>query len=195
PPNSSADWGWVQHMFTSLNNAGRMAIVLDTGSVSRGSGNDGSSRERDIRKNFVEKDLIEAVLLMPENLFYNTTSAGIILIINKKKKYKDKILLINASKLFEKGRPKNFLTEIAIKLISETYLNFKEEKELSKIVKKEELVKNDYNISPSRYISSNIEDTTLPLEEAVVLFKESKEEQKRSDEKLKRVFEQFGFDL
>jgi type I restriction enzyme M protein len=50
PPASSADWGWVQHMVASLKAAGRMAIVLDTGAVSRGSGNAGANRERDIRR-------------------------------------------------------------------------------------------------------------------------------------------------
>jgi type I restriction enzyme M protein len=59
PPSSSADWGWVQHMVASLNDGGRMAVVLDTGAVSRGSGNSGSNKERDIRKQFVEADLVE----------------------------------------------------------------------------------------------------------------------------------------
>jgi type I restriction enzyme M protein len=53
PPSSSADWGWLQHMLASLNERGKMAVVLDTGAVSRGSGNQGSNRERDIRKAFV----------------------------------------------------------------------------------------------------------------------------------------------
>jgi len=57
PPASSADWGWIQHMFASLKENGKMAVVLDTGSVSRGSGNQGSNRERDIRKVFVDKRL------------------------------------------------------------------------------------------------------------------------------------------
>jgi len=52
PPASSADWGWVQLMFTSLSNNGRAAVVLDTGAVSRGSGNQGSNREKDIRSAF-----------------------------------------------------------------------------------------------------------------------------------------------
>lgn len=78
PPSSSADWGWVQHLAASLADGGRLAVVLDTGAVSRGSGNSGSNKERDIRKQFVEADLIEYVLLLPENLFYNTTAPGII---------------------------------------------------------------------------------------------------------------------
>ncbi|MEJ5166710.1 MAG: class I SAM-dependent DNA methyltransferase, partial [Thermoanaerobaculia bacterium] len=74
PPNSSADWGWIQHMYASLKDEGKMAVVLDTGAVSRGSGTSGKNRERDIRKIFVDNGLIEAVLLLPENLFYNTTA-------------------------------------------------------------------------------------------------------------------------
>ena len=191
--SSSADWGWVQHMFASLRDKGRMAVVLDTGAVSRGSGNEGSSRERDIRKGFIEKDLVEAVILMPENLFYNTTSAGIILVINKAKKEKNKVLLINASKLFEKGRPKNFIPEDKIKIITEIYHRFKQEKEISKLISKEELVKNDYNISPSRYVNQNGVDKTLPIEEAVVLLKEAEEERKQASKNLDKVLEQLGF--
>ena len=118
PPASSADWGWVQHMFASLNDRGKMAMVIDTGAVSRGSGNQGSNRERDIRKVFVERDFIEAVLLLPENLFYNTTAPGIIMVLNKVKRHPNEILLINASNEFLKGRPKNYLGEENIKRIS-----------------------------------------------------------------------------
>ncbi len=197
PPLSSADWGWIQHMFASLNEKGRMAVVLDTGSVSRGSGNEGSNRERDIRKAFVDNDFIESVILLPENLFYNTTSAGIILVINKNKKpeRKDKVLLINASKLFEKGRPKNFIPDEAIKKIASFFSNFKEEEGISKIATKEEINKNDYNLSPSRYVSTNGEDNTLPLDEAIVLLKEAKEEEVRAEEKLNEVLRQIGITL
>ena len=73
-------------------------------------------------------------------------------------------------------------------------MNFKEEEGISKIASKEELVKNDYNLSPSRYVSTNGEDTTLPLDEAVVLLKEAKEEQQKADTKLKEVLEQLGFE-
>jgi type I restriction enzyme M protein len=121
PPSSSADWGWIQHMAASLKEGGRMAVVLDTGAVSRGSGNTGSNKERDIRKAFVEADLVEAVVLLPENLFYNTTAPGIILVLNTRKRHKDEILLINASKLFSKGRPKNYLEERHIKHIGQVY--------------------------------------------------------------------------
>ena len=112
-PSSSADWAWVQHMLASLKDNGRAAIVLDTGAVSRGSGSKQTSRERDIRKKFVENDLIEGVILLPENLFYNTTAPGIILLLNRNKpaERRDEILLINLTNYFENQKPKNVLTD------------------------------------------------------------------------------------
>ena len=62
-----------------------MAVVLDTGAISRGSGSQSSNRERDIRRLFVDEDVVETVILLPEDLFYNTTAPGIILVINKMK--------------------------------------------------------------------------------------------------------------
>ncbi len=85
PGKSSADWGWVQHMHASLNDKGRAAVVLDTGAASRGSGNAGSNKEKTVRQWFVDRDLIESVLYLPENLFYNTTAPGIVLFLNKAK--------------------------------------------------------------------------------------------------------------
>jgi type I restriction enzyme M protein len=193
PPSSSADWGWVQHMFACLNPNGKMAVVLDSGAVSRGSGNQGSNKERDVRKQFVEDDLVEAVLLLPENLFYNTTAPGIVLVINRKKRHPGEILLINASKLFSKGRPKNYLEEQHLTQIATVYHDWKDEEGLSAIVTKDEAARNDYNLSPSRYVSTNGKEEVLPLEEAVVLLQEADEERTEADRKLNEVLARLGF--
>ena len=110
PGKSSADWGWVQHMHASMNGKGRAAVVLDTGAASRGSGNAGTNKEKAARQWFIENDLIEAVLYLPENLFYNTTAPGIVLFLNKAKpkQRQGKVFLVNAGQVFEKGDPKNF---------------------------------------------------------------------------------------
>ncbi|GAA6732852.1 class I SAM-dependent DNA methyltransferase [Thermus oshimai] len=187
PSSSSADWGWMQHMLASLNEKGRMAVVLDTGAVSRGSGNQGSNRERDIRKAFVEHDLIEAVILLPENLFYNTTAPGIILVVNRQKRHPGEILLINASQQFAKGRPKNYLTEEHIKTIVNLYHNWEAREGLSAIITKDEAARNDYNLSPSRYVSVNGSEETLPLEEALVRLEEAEEERAQAEENLREV--------
>ncbi len=195
PPSSSADWGWIQHMFKSLNETGKMAVVLDTGAVSRGSGNVGKNRERDIRRAFVDNDLVEAVLLLPENLFYNTTAPAIILVINKDKKGEEKrgkILLINGSQLFKKGKPKNYLPDETIEKISTIYLEWLVEGGISTIISKEEAIKNDYNLSPSRYVSQDGEEEVLPVLDAVVQLREAEEERRRADTKLNDILTQIG---
>lgn len=101
------DWAWLQHTIGHLNDRGRAAVVLDTGAVTRGSGSKNEDKERNIRKWFVEKDLIDGVILLPDNLFYNTSAAGIIVVIRKDKPAarKGKIVLVNASKRLRKGKP------------------------------------------------------------------------------------------
>ncbi len=202
PPSSSADWGWLQHMLASLNENGKMAVVLDTGAVSRGSGNQGSNRERDIRKAFVERDLIEAVILLPENLFYNTTAPGIILVVNRRKRRPGEILLINASQQFAKGRPKNYLTEEHIACIAEIYHqwgcggvranNHSPLPPIHAIITNDEAARNDYNLSPSRYVSTNGKEEVLPLEEAVVRLQEVEEERAEADRALLEVLRTLG---
>jgi type I restriction enzyme M protein len=194
PPSSSADWGWVQHMAASLKPTGRLAVVLDNGAVSRGSGNTGSNKERDIRKSFVEDDLIEAVLLLPENLFYNTPAPGIVMILNRRKRHSGDILLINASRLCSKGRPKNYLEEQHIERIAQVYHDWKADEGLSAIISIQEVVKNDCNLSPSRYVSTGAEMDVLPLDEAVVLLAEAEEERTEADHRLDDVLSKLGFE-
>jgi type I restriction enzyme M protein len=194
PPASSADWGWAQHMLRSLQDDGRMAVVLDTGAVSRGSGNQGSNRERDIRKAFVTSDLVEAVFLLPENMFYNTTAPAIILLVNRAKRHPGEVLLVNASKQFAKGRPKNELTDEHVAAVSRLYHEWRAEERLSAIVTTTQVVQHDYNLSPSRYVSTNDAGEVLPLEEAVVLLREAEEERGEADRALQEVLAKLGFD-
>ncbi len=151
PGKQSADWGWVQHMHASLNASGRAAVVLDTGAASRGSGNAGTNKEKTVRQWFVEQDLIDSVLYLPENLFYNTTAPGIVLFLNKAKpeERQGKVFLVNASQVFEKGDPKNFIPDPGIQRLVDTLIGCKEEEKLSRIVDHAELKKNDYNIPPA----------------------------------------------
>jgi type I restriction enzyme M protein len=195
PPSNTADWGWVQHMYSSLKDQGRMAVVLDTGVVSRGSGNASTNRERDIRKAFVEQDLVEAVILLPENLFYNTTAPGVILLINRAKQHPKEILLINASHLFKKGRPKNYLDDESIEQISEVYGQWQDVKGISKVIKTQEALQNDANLSPSRYVASGEAEEIMPLEDAIVMVREAEEERQKAEKKLAGILKQIGIEI
>ncbi|MDN6857306.1 N-6 DNA methylase [Pseudomonas sp. CAN2814] len=147
------DWAWLQHTLACLDDHGRAAVVLDTGAVTRGSGSKNEDKERNIRKWFVDQDLIDGVILLPENLFYNTTAAGVIVVLNKRKPTvrKDKIVLLNASRHFQKGKPKNYLPEEDIWPLATMYLKGEPVEGEVAVITKQQAQEADYNLSPSRW--------------------------------------------
>ena len=193
-PGSKADWGWMQHILASLNDKGRAAVVLDTGAASRGSGNANTNKEKDVRRWFVEQDLIEGVLYLPENLFYNTTAPGIVIVLNKAKpkERQGKLFLLNASREFMKGDPKNYIPEDAIVRIAGTFTAWKEEEKYSRVVTHAEIAKNDYNISPSRYIHTGAGEEYRPIAEIVEELNALEEEARETDQALKAILARIG---
>lgn len=150
-----ADWAWLQHTVTALKEDGRAAIVLDTGAVTRGSGSKNEDKERNIRRWFVEHDLVDGVILLPDNIFYNTPAAGIILVLSKRKpkNRRGKIVLVNASREFEKGTPKNFLTGDQIRKIASTFLTTEVIEGFSAVITTEQAETKDFILSPASYVT------------------------------------------
>ena len=148
------DWAWLQHTLSCLNERGRAAVVLDTGAVTRGSGSKNEDRERNIRRWFVERDLIDGVVLLPDNLFYNTSAAGIIVVLSKRKPEarKDRIVLLNASRRVGKGRPKNYIPEEDIRPIAAAFLKGEPVEGQVAVITREQAAEADYNLSPSRWV-------------------------------------------
>ncbi len=194
PGKQSADWGWIQHIAASLNERGRGAVVLDTGAASRGSGNAGTNKEKSVRQWFVEQDLIESVLYLPENLFYNTTAPGIVVFLHKAKpaERQGKLLLVNASQVFEKGDPKNFIPAAGIHRIAEALIHWQEQEKFSRVVEMEELAKNDFNISPSRYIHTSDAATYRPIAEIVKELDAIEAEAHEADRALREILGRLG---
>jgi type I restriction enzyme M protein len=194
-PGGKADWGWTQHIFSSLKDNGRAAVVLDTGAASRGSGNANINKEKAVRQWFLDHDFIEGVLYLPENLFYNTTAPGIIIFFNKNKpaKLKDKVFLINASHEFVKGDPKNYIDDTQIKKIVDAFNSKKEVDNFSMFVSLKDVIKNDYNISPSRYIHLGGVEEYVPVEDLLKELAEVEAKAKEADKNLQRVLNELGF--
>jgi len=184
----------VQHILASLGDTGRAAIVLDTGAASRGSGNANTNKEKDVRRWFVEQDLIEDAIYLPENLFYNTTAPGIILFLNKAKakERQGKLFLLNAATEFAKGDPKNYLPEDAITRIADTVKAWREVEKYSRIVTREEIAKNDFNISPSRYIHPGAGEDYRPIAEIVEELEALEGEARETDAALKSILEKLS---
>ena len=148
------DWAWLQHTLACLNERGRAAVVLDTGAVTRGSGSKNEDRERNIRKWFVDRDLIDGVILLPDNLFYNTNAAGIILVLSKWKPEarKGKMVLLNASRRVGKGQPKNYIPEDDIRPLAAGFLKGEPVEGEVAVITREQAEEADYNLSPSRWV-------------------------------------------
>jgi type I restriction enzyme M protein len=148
------DWAWLQHTMACLNERGRAAVVLDTGAVTRGSGSKNEDKERNLRKWFVDRDLIDGVILLPDNLFYNTNAAGVIVVLSKRKPAarKGQIAMLNASHRVQKGRPKNFIPEDAVRPLAALFLKGEPVDGQLSVITREQAVEADYNLSPSRWV-------------------------------------------
>jgi len=170
-------------MLASVKNESKVVVVIDTGAVSRG------GREKAIRQKIIEKDLVEAVILLPEKLFYNTGAPGLIIVFNKNKpeERKEKILLINASKEFVAGKPQNSLGKDNIKKITDIYRDFKEAENFSKIITFKETAEADYNLSPSRFVSVVEKEKYRPIEEIAKELDEIEKERQRVEEKVSKI--------
>ncbi len=189
--SGKADWAWLQHTLACLKEkTGRAGVVLDTGAVTRGSGSQHEDKEKKIRKWFVDNDLIEGVLLLPENLFYNTSSAGIIIFLNKNKmeKRKNKIILLNASQEFYKGKPKNHISEESIDKISNAFIKGEDVDRFLKVITTEEVKRNDYNLSPSRYISLSEEEVYRPIPQILSDLSMIQKSADKADQNLAQIF-------
>ena len=163
--------------------------MLDTGAASRGSGNANTNKEKEVRRWFVEQDFIEGVIYLPENLFYNTTAPGIILFLNKAKanERKGKLFLLNAATEFAKGDPKNYIPEDAIIRIANTFKAWREVEKYSRIVTRDEIAKNDFNISPSRYIHTGADEEYRPIAEIAEELEALEKEATTNDGLLKSI--------
>ena len=155
PPKDTGDLAFVQHMIASLNAKGVLGVVVPHGVLFRG------SSEKQIRKGLVDDDLIEAIIGLPNNLFYGTSIPAALLIINKDKNLerKNKILFINAELEFDREKSKSKLNENHIIKIISTFDNYKYKKRYSRVVEVSEIKNNDYNLNIRRY-----EDTNPPPE-------------------------------
>ena len=144
-------------------------MVLDTGAVTRGSGAKHQDRERNIRKWFVDRDLIDGVILLPDNLFYNTSAAGVILVLSKRKPAarKDRIVLLNAGRRVRKGRPKNYIPEENIRPLAAAFLKGAPVEGEIAVITREQAKKADYNLSPSRWVAQTDAVIQRPIKDIV----------------------------
>ena len=183
------DWAWLQHTVACLNERGRAAVVLDTGAVTRGSGAKHADRERNIRKWFVEHDMIDGVILLPDNLFYNTSAASVIVVLSMRKPAarQDRIVLLNASRRVRKGRPKNYIPEEDIRPLASAFLKGEPVKGEVTVITREQAAVADYNLSPSRWVGQAHTEEQRPITEILAEMRRLDEEAREIDARLAKM--------
>lgn len=193
PPKSYGDLAFVEHMIASLNSKGRMGTVVPHGVLFRG------GAEGKIRKGLLDKntDLIEAVIGLPQNIFYGTGIPAALLIINKDKaeNRKGKILFIDASSGFVKDGNKNKLRDQDIEKIIETFDNFEAVEKYAEVVPLKTIEENDCNLNISRYVDTSEEEEEIDIDLVLQDIRELKMKIVDNEEKLNGYLEELGFDI
>lgn len=149
-PKNYADFAFILHALSYLSSKGRAAIVCFPGIFYR------KGAEKTIRKYLVDNSFVDAVIQLPENLFFGTSIATCVLVIAKNKT-ENKVLFIDASNEFKKVTNNNILEEENINKIVDEFRNRKEIEYFSRYVSRDETAENDYNLSVSTYVEK--EDT------------------------------------
>ena len=180
------DWAWLQHTLACLNDRGRAAVVLDTGAVTRGSGAKHEDRERNIRRWFVEQDLVDGVILLPDNLFYNTSAAGVIVVLSNRKPAarQGRIVLLNAGRRVRKGRPKNYIPEDDLPKLAAAFLKAEPVEGEIAIITTEQAKEADYNLSPSRWVEQHVGLELRPVEDILADYRRLDAEARRTEASL-----------
>ncbi|MEK4801057.1 type I restriction-modification system subunit M [Oceanobacillus sp. FSL K6-0118] len=158
PPSSKGDYAFVQHMLYSLAENGRMATILPHGVLFRG------SSEGKIRKQIIDMNLLDAVIGLPEGLFFGTGIPACIMVFKKDRSHND-VLFIDASSEgnFEKGKKQNKLKEKDIENIVNTYEKWESVDKYSYVATLNEIKENDYNLNIPRYVDTFEEEEPVDM--------------------------------
>lgn len=162
PPASKGDWAFLLHMIYSMSGNGRVAAVAPHGVLFRG------ASEGRIRQAIIEKNLIDAVIGLPENLFYGTSIPACIVVFKKGRTTSD-VLFIDASKSFTKEKAKNKLSDDDVAKIVSTYKTYvdggdAEIEKYSHVAKLDEIKENEYNLNIPRYVDTFEEEELIDID-------------------------------
>ncbi len=201
PPAGNANFAWMQHMIWHLNDTGKIGLVLANGSLSSQ-----TSGEGDIRRAIVEDDLVEGVVAMPGQLFYSTGIPVCLWILDKKKAQPGKTLFIDAREMGTMvSRKLREFTDEDIAKVAGAFTAFRNgelepEKGFSAVADLEEIAKQDFILTPGRYVGiAEAEDDGEPFEEKMSRLTgeiaKCFEESNRLQEQIKKNLEAIGYGL
>ena len=192
PPATKGDWAFLLHMLASLDNYGRMAAVVPHGVLFRG------ASEGRIRQAVIDKNLLDAVIGLPANLFYGTSIPACILVF-KKNRTTDNVIFIDASRKdaegnlrYEKGKNQNLLSEKHISDILTAYQNRTDMEKFVHVASLEEIKGNDYNLNIPRYVDTFEEEELIDIDEVQANIKRIKGELAEVEAQMDQYLKEIG---
>lgn len=197
-PKTNGDFAWVQHMYASLNDNGRMAVVLPHGVLFRG------GAEGKIRTKLLQENRIEAIIGVASNLFYGTGIPASVLVLRKSrsKLHQDHVLIINAEEIFTKGRAQNTLTNDQADEIYGIYQSqvkkgpkATEIEGVARWVPISEIEENDFNLNIARYVQKPLEEETISVEDALKDFQQKLTALEKAENELEALLIRDGFEI
>ncbi|MDD9138537.1 type I restriction-modification system subunit M [Fructobacillus sp. CRL 2054] len=156
-PKTKADYAFVLHGLYHLDREGTMAIVLPHGVLFRG------AAEGVIRQAIIEKNYLDAVIGLPEGIFFSTGIPTVVLVFKKNRTNKD-IFFIDASNDFEKGKKQNILRDSDVDKIIDTYQKREDVDKYAHVANIDEIKENDFNLNIPRYVDTFEEEAPVDAE-------------------------------
>src|SRR3989338_1733800 len=209
PPSCNANFAWMQHMIWHLSPKGIMALVLANGSLSSNSSNEGQ-----IRENIIKADLVDCIVALPKQLFYNTGIPACLWFLSRKKsgngdrKRTGEILFIDASEVGHMAdKTHREFSEDDMAKVAGTYHEwrkrdgkYKDIKGFCKSAGTEEITKHNFVLTPGRYVGIQDEiDDGIPFADKIAglttKLAEQMTEEKKLDEEIKKQLKNVGFNL
>ncbi|MGO9180099.1 MAG: N-6 DNA methylase [Candidatus Limnocylindrales bacterium] len=190
PPEQYGDYAWVQHMVASMAaRTGRMTVVLPQGALFR------KDAEGRIRRALLERDLIEAVVGLAPNIFYGTglAPAAVFLRQTKPAERRNKVLIVDASALFRKGRAQNFLDQGHADQIVAWVRGFADVENCAKVVTTDEIAAQDWTLNISRYVLPPVDDDIPSLPETIGAFKRAFADARAAEDHLRAILVEGGW--
>jgi len=191
PAKDKADFAFIQHMYAQLNDKGQAAIVCSQGVLFRG------SVEQKIREGLIAQDAIEAIIAIPQKLFFGTGIPACVMILNKNKPKarKDKIIFIYGAKDYKEGKNRNTLRDEDITKMVKAFDNFKDIDRYCHVADSKELKENEYNLNVPRYVDISEPEEEIDIQKVINELKDLDKERDELESKVNADLQDLGFKI
>jgi len=188
PAQDKADFAFIQHMYSQLNEKGQAAIICSQGVLFRG------GKEVRIREGMIKEDVIEGIIAIPQALFFGTGIPACVLILNKNKpeKRKNKIIFIYAAKNYLAGKNRNKLRDEDIEKIVWAFKNYKDIDRYCHVADLEELQENEFNLNVPRYVDISEPEEEVDIQATIDELNKLEKEREELEVKVREDLKELG---